>query len=194
MGKGGASKSTVAFCLGLMLQHKGKTVELLDNDPQQSLARFKASTEFTDDPDPEFRIEDTAGRGDKGTLVDALKKQKRGVDLVIIPMNLTIDEIYEANRIRETASTIIEPDQIGVVGARLKGGNSSLVRGEYGQVVTAMNSKSYGAWMHRTAYVKVQHEGFHALRRDNRALKEVGFTVDAIIKLKAQRKVSNTKR
>lgn len=114
-GKGGAAKSTTAKYLGLVLTTAGKTVTLVDADPQGSLTRFIMGDAFT----PTKTLSDLLlGNAD---LNEVLIKTDQGLGLIPCTSeleNTAVDlakrpaNIFRLQRILETLCGIVIIDTL----------------------------------------------------------------------------------
>lgn len=81
-GKGGVGKSTLAFLFAVTLHKAGKSVGILDLDPQKSLTAWLNDTEgFTVKPDGDIVVIDTPPRIDDPLVIEAIKD----ADRILIP-------------------------------------------------------------------------------------------------------------
>lgn len=126
--KGGAGKTTLAANLAVALSKRGKTVSLLDTDPQGSLGRWFMTRRELGDPGLEFSTASAWGvsyecdklkKNNDFVVIDTppkidsdLKPAIRESDLVIVPVSASPVDVWATEGVldmaeREKAKTLV---------------------------------------------------------------------------------------
>jgi chromosome partitioning protein len=87
--KGGAGKSTVALILAAVLNEAGKTIKVVDRDPQQSFSTWTQRVGIAHSADGRYTIVDTPPRVFEGSVVGDIES----ADLVIVPSGTSVSDV-----------------------------------------------------------------------------------------------------